>query len=99
MKITSPLLFSAPGQLFEEQACPKPERGIIKADDPIDVCFGITVVPGAHPPFFQETPCQELCQKNKDSVAGTADDNTVIFQPFKQGSDKRGHAVYREHPE
>ena len=87
MKITSPLLFSAPGQLFEEQ------------DDPVDVCFGITVVPGAHPPFFQETPCQELCQKNKDSVAGTADDNTVIFQPFEQGSDKRGHAVDREHPE
>ena len=96
--ITFPLLFFSPGQLFEEQSCPEPERGIIQADDSVDICFGIAVVPGAHPPFLQEASCQEFYKKDEYCVADAADDDTVIFQPSKQRCEEGCQAIYGEHP-
>lgn len=88
-----------PEQLFVEQSGEEPHRGIVQTDDAVNVPACLTVIPGAHITFFQQTSGDEFRKENGTGVDAPPKQRPFFSNPTGDGGQKSGHPIDGEHPD
>lgn len=89
----------APEYFFIQQAGKEPDRRIVKAYHTVNVPSCLTVVPGAHIAFFQQTSGDEFSKENGAGIDAPPKKRPFLLNPAGDGSQESGHSVDGKHPD
>lgn len=84
---------------FKEKSCEEPDGSVVQPDDASDIPAGLTVVPGTHIAFFEQTSGDEFCEKYGAGVDAPPKQRPFILNPMGDRRQKSSHSVNGEHPD
>ncbi len=84
---------------FIEKPYQKPQGCIVQTDDPADVPFGATIVPGTEFLFSQQSTAEIFGRKNQTHIGNASLPDAFMMQETKDRFQKGCTAINGEHPE
>lgn len=77
------ILFACKYNFLKQKPCPEPERGIVQANDPLNIPATFAVIPGTEAAAGQKSAADVLSGKNKGHIGKSTHPKGLVLEQTK----------------